>query len=100
MTRIHIVPRKATPWAKRRIPKLEAIGCTEDEVEQLKFNRMTNPRVAEYLNMVQDEVRRLRDQYNLPNYGAAAKYRREHRDELIDAGDINEPDIYRRMGYF
>jgi hypothetical protein len=100
VTRIHIVPRKETAWSKRRIPKLEAIGCTEDEVEQLKWNRMTNPRVAEYLNMVRDEVRRLRDKYNLPSYAAAAKYRREHRDELIDAGDIQEPAPYRRMGYY
>ena len=100
MTRIHVMPKKDTPWSKRRIPKLIEIGCTDDEVEQLKFNRMTNPNVAGYLNQVREEVRRLRDKFNLPDYVAAAKYRREHRDELIDAGDIEEPDPYRRMGYF
>jgi len=98
--KIHIVPRADTAWSKRRVPKLLALGCTEDEVEQLKFNRMTNPRVAEYLNRVRDEVLRIRELYNLPDYAAAARYRREHRDELIDAGDIAEPDPYRRMGYF
>jgi hypothetical protein len=61
---------------------------------------MSNPRVAEYLNIVRDDVRYIREKYDLPSYAAAARYRREHRDELIDAGDINEPDPYRRMGYF
>ena len=100
MTRIHVSPREDTSWSKRRIPKLIAIGCTDDEVEQLKFNRISNPRVASYLRQVRHEVRYLKDKFNLPSYAAAANYRRVHRDELIDAGDIAEPDPYRRMGYF
>lgn len=101
MDKIHIPkPRQDTAWSKRRIPKLEAIGCTEDEIEQLKFNRMSNPRVAAYLRHVRREVRHIQEAYELPDYAAAARYRREHRDELVDAGDIEEPDPYRRMGYY
>ena len=100
MTRIHIEPRKETPEARARVPKLIEIGCTDDEVEQLKWTHLDNPAVVSYLTFIRDEVRRLRDKYGLPNYAAAARYRREHREELIDAGDIEEPDPWRRMGYF
>jgi hypothetical protein len=86
-------------WTRYRAKVLAAIGLTDDEISALKYNRMTNPRVAWYLKQMRAEVRKLQDQYGLADYATAAEFRREHFVDLVDNGDIEESDPYYRMGY-
>jgi hypothetical protein len=87
-------------WTRYRSKVLVSIGLSDDEVEELKFNRMTNPRVALFLRDIKAEVERIQVKYDLPDYAAAAEYRRDHYEDLLDINDIEDWDPYRRMGYF
>lgn len=87
-------------WTRYRAAKLEEIGFSEWETMALKYNKMTNPRVAQLYKDVKAEVKRIQEEHELPSYEAAAKYRREHFAALVDSGEIEEYDPYIRMGYY
>lgn len=87
-------------WTRYRTKALEKIGLSDDEILELKYNRMTNPRVAMFLRDIRAEVERIRVKYELADYSEAANYRRDHYEELLDTHDIEDWDPYYRMGYF
>ncbi len=98
---IHFHERKYEDrWTRYREKVLERIGLSEYEISELKFNRMTNPRVALFLRDIRKEVERIRVKYELADYEAAAIYRRENYEDLLDTKDIEDWDPYYRMGYF
>lgn len=86
-------------WTRYRTKVLETIGLSDDEISELKYNRLTNLRVAWFLKEIKAEVVRIQTKYNLTDYAAAANYRRDHYEDLLDAHDIEDWDPYRRMGY-
>lgn len=90
--------RKDTAWSLRREPRLRALGCSEPEILQLKFNRMSNPRVRRLLGEVQRHVRKIQRREGFATYEEAAEYRRDYWVSMVDAGEIEESP-YRRMGY-
>jgi hypothetical protein len=87
-------------WTRYRAKVLEAVGLSDGEIEELKYNRLTNPRIALFLRDITVEVERIREKYDLPDYEAAAQYRRDHYEDLLDTHDIDDWNPYRRMGYF
>jgi len=90
---------KETYWTRYRAKILKAIGFTDYEISELKYNRLSLPRVQFLLRDVRREVRRIQRKYGLRSYQEAAEYRRQHFVELVDSEDITETDPYIRMGY-
>jgi len=74
-------------------------GLSEYEISELKYNRLSNPRVRWLLRDIRREISRIQEDYGLPSWWDAAQYRRENYAMLVDSGDIEEADIYARMGY-
>lgn len=90
---------KETRWTKYRRQKLIDLGFSDWEILALKYNKLTNPRVKWLLRDIKREVKDLQTFYNLSSYTAAAQYRRDNFEDLVDSGEIEEADPYRRMGY-
>ncbi|MEM3426752.1 MAG: hypothetical protein QW212_00630 [Nitrososphaerales archaeon] len=90
---------KETYWTRYRTKVLAELGFSDYEIAELKYNRLSLPRVRFLLKDVKAEVRRIQKKYGLKSYRQAAAFRREHFVELIDLGDIVEYDPYIRMGY-
>jgi hypothetical protein len=86
-------------WTRYRAKVLTALGLSDWEINELKYNRLTNRRVAWFLKDIQREVEAIRGKFELGSYEAAALYRREHYEDLIDTHDIEDWDPYWRMGY-
>jgi hypothetical protein len=97
---IHFHPRTyENRWTRYRAKVLDAIGLSSYEIDALKYNRMTNPFVAAFLKDIRAEVIRIGIKYGLGSYEEAADYRKAHFVELLDTKDIEDDDVYWRMGY-
>ena len=87
-------------WTRYRAAKLEEMGFSIWEIKALKYNRLTNPNIAQFLKEIRAEVEDIQRAHDLPSYQAAAKYRRDNWVALLDSGEIEEYDPYHRMGYW
>jgi hypothetical protein len=92
--------RKETYWTRYREAELYKRGLSPWEIAALKYNRLTNPRVAEFLTDIDDEVEWLQKQFSLPSLHDAIVFRRENWEDLVLDGVIEEYDPYIRMGYW
>lgn len=86
-------------WTRYRVKVLTALGLSDDEISALKYNRLTNVRVAWFMKDIRREVNAIQTKYELGSYEDAAEYRRVHYEDLIDTHDIEDWDPYYRMGY-
>ncbi len=87
-------------WTRYRAAKLSEMGLSKWEIMALKYNKMTNPRVALFLKDIRAEVDKIRVERGLSSHSVAAEFRRDNWEWLVDMGEIEEYDPYIRMGYW